>query len=83
MLRVIRILAESDRPHVFHCAAGKDRTGVISALILSLLEVPRETIVSDYAFSRRNLDQVNARLRSSSTYQDLMDELRDMMPMTA
>ena len=73
--RVVRLLADSRRPIVFHCAAGKDRTGVISALLLSLLGVPEETIVMDYAFSRRNLDQINARLRSSSSYQALMDDL--------
>ena len=29
--RVVRLLADADAPAVFHCAAGKDRTGVISA----------------------------------------------------
>ena len=33
---------------VFHCSAGKDRTGMAAALILSALDVPRETIVADY-----------------------------------
>ena len=73
--QVMRILAESRTPQVFHCAAGKDRTGVISALLLGLIGVPRETIVADYAFSKQNLDQINARLRASDSYQDLMDEL--------
>ena len=35
-------------PLVFHCAAGKDRTGVAAALILTALGVPRETILADY-----------------------------------
>jgi protein-tyrosine phosphatase len=39
-------------PAVFHCAAGKDRTGILSALILGLLGVPDEAIVADYALSR-------------------------------
>jgi protein-tyrosine phosphatase len=38
-------------PAVFHCSAGKDRTGVLSALILAFLGVPDETIVEDYALS--------------------------------
>ncbi len=67
--------AESSAPIVFHCAAGKDRTGVISALLLSLLGVPRETIVMDYALSRQNLEQINARLSTSPTYQDFMASL--------
>lgn len=35
-------------PLVFHCAGGKDRTGVGTALLLSVLGVPRETIIHDY-----------------------------------
>ncbi len=36
------------RPLVFHCTAGKDRTGFASALLLSLLGVPWETVMEDY-----------------------------------
>jgi protein-tyrosine phosphatase len=39
-------------PAVFHCAAGKDRTGILSAVVLGLLGVPEETIVADYALSQ-------------------------------
>jgi len=38
-------------PFLLHCTAGKDRTGVGAALILSALDVPRETIVADYALT--------------------------------
>jgi protein-tyrosine phosphatase len=38
-------------PAVFHCAAGKDRTGVLAALVLWLLHVPVETVADDYALS--------------------------------
>jgi protein tyrosine/serine phosphatase len=48
---------------------------VISALLLSLLGVPDETIILDYAFSRQNIDLINARLDSSNTYQKLMHDL--------
>ncbi len=42
-------LREADeRPLVFHCTAGKDRTGFASALLLTLLGVPWETVVEDY-----------------------------------
>ena len=34
-----------------HCAAGKDRTGLISALLLGLVGVPAETIAADYALT--------------------------------
>ncbi|TAJ34040.1 MAG: tyrosine-protein phosphatase [Reyranella sp.] len=36
------------RPLVFHCTAGKDRTGFASALLLTLLGVPWETVMDDY-----------------------------------
>ena len=35
-------------PMLFHCTAGKDRTGVLSALILELLRVPREIVLDDF-----------------------------------
>ena len=42
-------------PLVFHCAAGKDRTGVMAAVILSLLGVPEEVIAHDYGLSREGM----------------------------
>ena len=48
----IRLLADPRRrPAVFHCSVGKDRTGVLSALVLGFLGVPDEVIVDDYALS--------------------------------
>ena len=38
-------------PAVYHCHGGKDRTGLISALLLSIAGVPREAIAEDYALS--------------------------------
>ena len=40
---------------VVHCAAGKDRTGLVAALMLRLVGVPHEAIVADYVTSGRNL----------------------------
>ena len=39
-----------------HCTAGKDRTGVATALILDAVGVEREAIVADYATSQKNLE---------------------------
>jgi len=49
-------LLTTDAPLAYHCSAGKDRTGVATALVLSALGVPRETIVTDYAMSERVVD---------------------------
>lgn len=50
-------LADDDKPVVVHCTAGKDRTGVASALLLTALGVPRATVVDDYQLTERLLPQ--------------------------
>ena len=47
------IAAQPWRPVVFHCAAGKDRTGVAAALILTALEADPAAIMADYLLSNR------------------------------
>lgn len=46
-------LIKGEGPVLYHCTAGKDRTGMATALILSALGVPRETILADYELSNR------------------------------
>lgn len=41
-------------PVLFHCSAGKDRAGILTALLLDALGCPRERILDDYLQSRRN-----------------------------
>jgi protein-tyrosine phosphatase len=48
--------SEADGSVLFHCAAGKDRTGVAAALMLSLAGVDEETVVDDYALSATLLE---------------------------
>ncbi|MBL4674345.1 MAG: tyrosine-protein phosphatase [Arenicella sp.] len=50
--KMLMRLVEQQTPLVFHCAAGKDRTGVAAALILSLLGVSDEQIVEDYLLTQ-------------------------------
>lgn len=40
-------------PAVFHCAGGKDRTGIVAALLLRILGVDRDTVLDDYELTRR------------------------------
>jgi protein-tyrosine phosphatase len=44
-------IAEQGKAILFHCKSGKDRTGIIAALLLDLAGVPHEIIVEDYALS--------------------------------
>jgi protein-tyrosine phosphatase len=56
--RFVRLLAMPETlPAIFHCAAGRDRTGVAAALVLSLLGVEDEIIAEDYARSGGHLSQ--------------------------
>lgn len=48
----LRIIADAARlPVLVHCAAGKDRTGLLVALLLEALGVPRTIVVADYALT--------------------------------
>ena len=53
------ILTQQDRPLLFHCTSGKDRTGIGAALLLSALGVPRETIMKDFLLTNEvvNIDR--------------------------
>ena len=53
---------EEGLPALFHCAAGKDRTGVAAALLLSVLGVDRETVLDDYELS--TVYRSNSRIES-------------------
>ena len=70
--RVVTMLGESDAPAVYHCAAGKDRTGVVSAVLLGVLGVREEVIVADYAASQDKLDAVIGRLLATESYQEML-----------
>jgi protein-tyrosine phosphatase len=63
ILAALEVLATPDAlPAVFHCTAGKDRTGVLSAIVLSLLGVDEPTVVADYALSGAAMQRLRAKL---------------------
>lgn len=72
---VLTVLSEADGPAVYHCAAGKDRTGVISAILLGVLGVPDAVIVADYAATKDNLDAIVGRLLSLEGYRTVLADL--------
>lgn len=69
----LRALAAADGASVVHCAAGKDRTGVIVAFALAVAGVPHEEIVADYAMTADVIDALVAKLALSPTYGEDMD----------
>lgn len=74
--RMFAFLAEGATPLVFNCSAGKDRTGVAAALLLTLLGVPRETVIADYAMSDDIVDyraQMEENARANPAYAFLLD----------
>lgn len=62
-------------PTVVHCAAGKDRTGVVMALVELLLGVPEEQVVADYMVTAANIEGILGRLRQWQRYADNMARL--------
>jgi protein-tyrosine phosphatase len=56
-----RLCAAGALPGLIHCTAGKDRTGLVAALVLEVIGVPDEFIAADYAMSASYLDPEEAR----------------------
>ncbi|WP_376741068.1 tyrosine-protein phosphatase [Listeria booriae] len=52
------IIEKEEVPFLFHCTAGKDRTGVLGALLLKLLDVPENTILADYELTNQYADNI-------------------------
>jgi hypothetical protein len=72
--RIVEELAADGLPAVVHCAAGKDRTGVVVAVILDSIDVQREAIVADYVRTREAYPRVHARLQRLASYSQYIDE---------
>jgi protein-tyrosine phosphatase len=71
----LRAIADAPGAALVHCAAGKDRTGVVVALALTVAGVARDLVIADYAATGERIEQVLDRLRSSPTYAGDVDKL--------
>jgi protein tyrosine/serine phosphatase len=67
------LMSPDSHPALFHCAAGKDRTGVLSALLLDVLGVRRSAIAEDYAMTSRALPRVLERLVAMEPYRAMLE----------
>jgi protein tyrosine/serine phosphatase len=66
----LRDIAESQGATIVNCAAGKDRTGVITALALTVAGAVPEAVIADYAVTAERINAVLNRLIGSKTYVD-------------
>lgn len=75
-----QLLDENNYPQVFHCTAGKDRTGFAAAVLLTALGVSRDTIMDDYLatnhFTKIRIEQAVRFLADHSLYQVNSDVVR-------
>ena len=70
-----RLVADSaHHPMVFMCAAGKDRTGVLAALVLSTLGVDDDVIALDYARTAAVIDVIRSRLAGRETSREVPEK---------
>jgi protein-tyrosine phosphatase len=65
-------------PAMFHCSAGKDRTGILAAVLLGILGVADDTIVADYALSGSAMQQLIEHYKR--THPDATDQLTRLAP---
>lgn len=68
IVAALRTIARADGAVLVHCAAGKDRTGVVVALALAAAGARQEVIVRDYLASAERIVPIAERLLSSETY---------------
>ena len=76
LVDALTLFAEPARlPLVFHCAAGKDRTGVLAALVLDILGVDPEVIVADYVITAGRMELIMGRYRSDPAFADWLAQV--------
>ncbi|CAM8628055.1 TpbA-like domain containing protein [Candidatus Planktophila versatilis] len=80
IVSAVRDLAEEGSWRtVMHCRAGKDRTGVVTAVVLKLLGVSNDEIAEDYSLTALAMPEIMSRLRQNPTYAENVKKLPDEM----
>jgi protein-tyrosine phosphatase len=78
LVSVMQAIAESPFPVLLHCAAGKDRTGVATAVALAAVGVPTDAIVRDYLRTEASLDGLLDRLARGWSEDGVQARLRHL-----
>jgi protein tyrosine/serine phosphatase len=55
---------------MYHCSAGKDRTGVVTAMLLDILGVEHEVIADDYHLTTANMAPILERIRTAPIFKE-------------
>lgn len=72
---LVALAAADGVPALFHCSAGKDRTGVLAALLLGLAGADREAIVADYALTEERVPAIVLRLTGAASFDELAKQV--------
>ena len=65
IIEALAVIAKPENhPLIFHCSAGKDRTGILAAILLSVLDVADEDIKNDYCMSAAYIETIISRMKS-------------------
>ncbi len=76
LVQALTIIAEPDNhPLVYHCAVGKDRTGILTAVLLSILGVRDEDIIEDYTLSAPYMEELISRMSTDSEMAKVTEHL--------
>jgi protein-tyrosine phosphatase len=79
-VQALEMIADpKNHPLVFHCAVGKDRTGILAALLLTLLGVKETDIIQDYTLSGPYMTEVKARLFSNPKAREATQQIPDIL----
>jgi protein-tyrosine phosphatase len=71
IVEALEVIAEpGNHPLIFHCAVGKDRTGMLAAMLLHLLGVSDADIIQDYALSEPYMDELLVRFKAAPREKD-------------
>jgi protein-tyrosine phosphatase len=77
LAKVLRVIATATPgPLLFHCVAGKDRTGLIAALLLAVADVKPDAIAYDYAASTENLREAYLRRYADAKPEAIIDAVQ-------
>jgi protein-tyrosine phosphatase len=76
---IAAVVADADGPVLVHCTAGKDRTGMVIAVLLSAVGAPREAVIADYVATRERMPGVLRRIETTPGFEHEAEAVRRMI----